>query len=1073
MKKAIFGFVLAVGSVALGEDYVVTVEKGVADVTWSNVSDAGPTGLLAGGVKDRRLVKKGDGRLIIACDLQSAGYAGQICVSNGYLRLYHDGACGTSAGGVVVVDGATLEGDSGYKSGGLQYKDEDLTFEGFGVDGKCGAVHMLKSGNSTWNFFTAGKKTMTGDALWVGDSRLDVRTGIFDMGGHTLYVSNIVSFVKATVANPGRIMAIGGASATTVESDMDFTGDATNEFVFDGSGKLSLDEARIPIKWTMALSNTVTVTPRTSHNSSRTNLASAVNFDRWDGPVCIGPNATLTVVGNWLDPAKAHGPDPYHHLVNFNGRISGPGAVAVTSWYGYLRLLYPENEFAGGVSVGAGSILEAAAVGSLGTGTVSVDGTGRLDFLYGDMGISSLTEAECGRILAFRRQRAEGHDFTWMDPCVGFGAVPDATYSPDLSDGLRLWHEETNTLTLAGTVTGGPEVVNAAGTLVLAGTGENQLGAVYVRGGSLVFAKETRTFLTGVNAWKATGTYPALPWITVDTNALLACNDTVGTSAGLPRNYLGGGVGTKPFQRGVLEIRKGAVVTNQLVVGGGVQSSNELCTNDMGAVYLNGTLVNHGSNIKDSLVVGGGANGYFEIGPDGFLDASKKSEWILVGSSKTGIESRGVMQVNGGRLIHKSVGFGVNDGGGCGHLRVSDGMVSNDTLIIGKSLWSLRTGGEGVVTVEGGNLSSIGTTGVQMGGISNSVSILNLNGGVLRTTILQALTNLSQMAGGASQFCDFRNANNPSYVNFNGGTYQACQDYWFWLAPNVTRHTVYAGGVTIDDGGVSRRLDASLRAPTGNGVALVDFSCDEPWRYLGAPYVRIIDPTGAGFGASSVADFDSASGKVTGVTVTSPGCDYVAGTYAEIAFGGWTNTVRAAVTLAANACTGGFTKMGSGTLSVYSTNTWRGVTRVAGGTLTLKVDDALPNTSGVAVDAGATFRTEGRSFVTSGTLAGAGTFVGDYTLSGTFTISAADVLAKRGLTVVGRLTIAPGTRFVVTDADTLPEKLPRVRVLTATGGVTGTMTLDPEVFPDDTYSLTCSASGVRFGTPSGLAIVVR
>ena len=59
------------------DDYVVTIEEG-NDVVWSDASADGRSGLLADGVKDRRLVKKGKGRLIIECDLKKPGYAGEI-----------------------------------------------------------------------------------------------------------------------------------------------------------------------------------------------------------------------------------------------------------------------------------------------------------------------------------------------------------------------------------------------------------------------------------------------------------------------------------------------------------------------------------------------------------------------------------------------------------------------------------------------------------------------------------------------------------------------------------------------------------------------------------------------------------------------------------------------------------------------------------------------------------------------------------------------------------------------------------------------------------------------------------
>lgn len=104
------------------EDCIVTVDEG--DVVWSAVGEAGPSALLAGSEKGRRLVKRGKGRLTIKCDLNAAGYAGEIRVEEGYLQLFHDGACGTSAGGVTVLPGATLEGNPSYASGSLVFDRE-------------------------------------------------------------------------------------------------------------------------------------------------------------------------------------------------------------------------------------------------------------------------------------------------------------------------------------------------------------------------------------------------------------------------------------------------------------------------------------------------------------------------------------------------------------------------------------------------------------------------------------------------------------------------------------------------------------------------------------------------------------------------------------------------------------------------------------------------------------------------------------------------------------------------------------------------------------------------------------
>ena len=416
----------------MAEDYTVTVGAGDADVVWSDVSEAGPAGLLAGDVKDRRLVKMGGGRLVIQCDLKTAGYTGEIKVQEGYLQLKHDGACGTSAGGVVVVSGATLEGESRYKSGSLQYQNEPLTFEGFGVNGTEGAVKML--GGSTWNFFSSGTKTMTGDALWNGTGRLDVRAGTFDMGGHTFYGTNSIAVVNANVINPGKIVFYKGTPSFEGDS-LKLNGDASNEMIFMGSAASDLltEFTFATVKqeqfWTMAITNTVKFYPRVAHKASRTNLASAVTYNRWGGPIYIGSGAKALMSNTWIGSIPQIGPDPNHHLINFNGKVSGPGGIEMVD-YSYLRLKCPTNDFTGGVKLSGHSILEAAGVGSIGSGPLTLGSSTLLEFLYGELWEpGTMTDVEYARIFELKRTRYDGQAYYYQDTNVVFTGLQDFTYT--------------------------------------------------------------------------------------------------------------------------------------------------------------------------------------------------------------------------------------------------------------------------------------------------------------------------------------------------------------------------------------------------------------------------------------------------------------------------------------------------------------------------------------------------------------------------------------------------------------------------------------------------------------------
>ena len=1067
----------AISFSACADDYVVTIEEG-DDVIWSDASVDGPSGLLADGVKDRRLVKKGKGRLIIGCDLKTPGYAGEICIEEGYLRLRNEGACGTSAGGVTVKSGATLEGDPSYANGSLQFKDESLTFEGFGVNGVEGAVKMLPG--STWNFFTSGKKKMTGDALWIGESRLDVRFGTFDMGGYTLYASNSIAIVGVNVINPGKIVYGSENNTIVLESYVKLNGDDAKEFVMN-SGSMEWKKFSEVQNWTLAISNNVSIRPTIDHVLSRTNLSTALNYNRWHGPVRIADGATLTATVGWINPATAYGLDPYHHILQIYGKVSGGGSLALAE-NGYLRLGCQTNDFTGGVKLGKNAILEVAGVGSLGLGgLLSVGNQSRIEFLYDELYKGLMTDEEYEKIFKFKNAWHNGKTYYSAGDDARFVGLPDYTYGKvvNAEEIGTIYHNETNTLTLSKGVSGSPKVVNTDGTLVLGGDGDFSLGEIRVRDGTLRIADGSGYHL-GENTFKVHGTYPMTPRLVVGENSVLSSRDD-SSSVKLPVSHVAGGLSgdnLRDYVRGVVDVSSGAVVSNILLVGGAKLEGNvSVKTNYMGAVYIRGgTLVQQGVNSRDETVVGYNANGYLEMS-DGFIDVSKNSIWMLIGvkTSRAETPGHGVVHVKGGRMVHNSVGFGVNGGDSYGHFRVSGGVVSNTTLIVGKSLYAPTSGGEGTVTVDGdGELSVKGYA--QLGAMSNSVSILNLNGGDFRPFAIQVLTNRCQMSGaGVDSFCEFlEGANNPVYVNFNGGRYSPSIEWSSrdWMSSRVRRYTVFAGGAAIDTGAYPRELHGILKAPTGNGVKSIPFSCDEPWRYIGSPYVKIVDPAGTGYGASAFAEFDSVNGTISGVTVISPGCDYSEETYAEIAFGGWTNTVRVTAEVAPNDLSGGFTKYGSGELQLTAAGDWHGVTAVKEGKLSFYVENALPNTAGYDISAGASVDFRGLPHG-GGSLAGAGVLIGDYELSGTFTIDANDIIAGRCMTVNGNLNIAPGTRLVVKNAELLSEKFVSKAVLKVQNGtMTGTLDFDVSSIPV-LSALRKDDSTLRLGSVYGTTVVIR
>lgn len=190
------------------------------------------------------------------------------------------------------------------------------------------------------------------------------------------------------------------------------------------------------------------------------------------------------------------------------------------------------------------------------------------------------------------------------------------------------------------------------------------------------------------------------------------------------------------------------------------------------------------------------------------------------------------------------------------------------------------------------------------------------------------------------------------FVNLDGGVIRpaggASLDAAFFSSsrkPNAV--TLYDGGVVFDtsdrtlaDG---TRPDATLGAPlrkaTGKGLATVSLPTDAAFareKYLSPARVHIRS-TASGRLATALATFDGDTLQLTGITVTSPGCDYDEATTAVEIESATNNNVRfaCAFTLKANAGTGGVTKRGAGRWVLDAADEFGGDVTVEGGELRL------------------------------------------------------------------------------------------------------------------------------------------
>jgi autotransporter-associated beta strand protein len=249
-------------------------------------------------------------------------------------------------------------------------------------------------------------------------------------------------------------------------------------------------------------------------------------------------------------------------------------------------------------------------------------------------------------------------------------------------------------------------------------------------------------------------------------------------------------------------------------------------------------------------------------------------------------------------------------------------------------------------TMEAGECITLRPANSNRGKNGGSLTVLNLNGGVFGAwNIARALPLEDYPTGACVQ----------AFCNFNGGTFKTLnENYHLFGAPGagnwrepIDRVTVYERGAAISvPASQTASVDVPLSAPTGKGVSSVAWS-DTGVKYVGSPIVEII---GDGTGASAFAQFDSVKGEVTGVKVTSPGCDY---TWAKaiIRYGNEAPVTNAAVTLA-EFKSGSFTKKGAGTLAFNAANSYGGDTVIEEGTLSVNVAGAIPDGSAIVLKGG-------------------------------------------------------------------------------------------------------------------------
>lgn len=528
-----------------------------------------------------------------------------------------------------------------------------------------------------------------------------------------------------------------------------------------------------------------------------------------------------------------------------------------------------------------------------------------------------------------------------------------------------------------------------------------------------------------------------------------------------------------------------------------------------------------------------------------------KTDFLRVGPDNT----RGVVRTTAGFFDGGSAVYcGQNGGIGViavegGHFRVNGMNLSN-----GKFGHSIVRQTGGLLDNPGGTLFQVGAAGfagiymtggtnttrrslsqtdrVQLACLSNAVARLAVSG---KDTLFETekLTIGAVAAAGPEDVVVSLNdggvlaadritvnnmpAGSTYYATFDGGVLRPYFAYaWpgMYYEPDAetaaafvrrcpTRGVVFGKGVVIDmsqtrndkdvAANVSSHINFRFDAPEGKTITSITLPDSVKDVLYGCP-VPIVFESATGYGASAVADVDYETGKLTGVTLFSGGCNYDADTkvyvYDQLRSGTGTAKIECAFTLGDPVC-GPLVKRGRSTALLFVENTYTGGTVVEEGAIQFGTAEAFPADTPVTLGKPDQCSTAVIDFyrrndtvpafdVTISKLSGYGSVVNAKRLTITegVEIEARQLFANgRSLYMNEPVVFAAGTKITVKDPENLPDPETikgKVRFLYAEGQtVTGTPTLDLPADYANKWCLRQKGNMLYLAPNRGLTILLR
>ena len=472
---------------------------------------------------------------------------------------------------------------------------------------------------------------------------------------------------------------------------------------------------------------------------------------------------------------------------------------------------------------------------------------------------------------------------------------------------------------------------------------------------------------------------------------------------------------------GDLLIEGNSVITARLQIAASTSSRGRVVQKDGEVLVLSSPK----TDSRNRFAIGGTdyASGYYEL-----VDGSLK----VLGSMMIGRYGDGVLWQKGGdfqTVRHPrntesgtttawcDIGYG--NASSRGHFIATGGTA----YFSGSILFPRGAHASGVFTVAG-NADVTAYVGIAYG-YYDAIGIVNLNGGTFSSRGGSCFNSRFKMDKYA-EYGWFPEV----YLNANGGRIKAVVNTSVFGAAYtddttsttaqaaLTRISLYEKGLTID---VTNKVAYAYRGmtnATGKGVASIPIP-RKPG-VIASTWVKI---EGDGHGASAVAEVDHETGDVTNILVTSAGFDY---TWAKATFVDGalnrTNSLTTVDCVLADNVGGGLKVEGTtGRLELHATNNYAGVTELAGGTLKLMCDCAIPAESTIVLSGG-------KLDMNGHTLEGGGTMPLNWA------VDLDRVRAGGTVTNNWNLTFPSGATFTVLNADDLTDADRDLRTLLYVNG---------------------------------------